>query len=109
MAKRGRAIPEHKKHQVFPGFKASAQVKVENTTIKPVTSRKPADQQQQKFKPLGPEWDAYEAALSEVRNTGKNASSAALQLRKGYEEKYHIAARRMMREGKLTRLKKKYR
>jgi hypothetical protein len=108
MAKRGRAIPDHKKHQVFPGFKASPQVKVENTTIKPLASRKPVEQPP-KHKPLGPEWDAYEAALLEVRNSGRNASSAALQLRKGYEERYYQAALAMMREGKIARIKKKYR
>ena len=108
MARYDRAIPDHKKHSAFPGLITPPNVTIQAGVIKP--NRKTPEQPPAiKPKLLGSEWDKYEATLTEVRNSQKNASSAALQLRNGYEAKYALASRELMRKGVLTRIKKKYR
>lgn len=37
--KKGRAVPEHKKHQAFPGYIPSTEVRIENGTIKPIKKK----------------------------------------------------------------------
>lgn len=110
MPKYDRAVPDHKKHSVFPGLRITPEVQVVGTTIKPKINRRPENIPQGKPVTLSPEWDEYEAALVRIRDSNANhATGVLLPIRNGFEQKYELASRKLRKEGKLYMIKRKYR
>lgn len=110
MARYGRAVPDHKKHSVFPGLKISPEVEIVGTTIKPKNFKRMENIPQGKPATLGPEWDRYEAALVKIRDSNANhATAVLLPIRNGFEQEYELASRKLRKEGKLYIIKRKYR
>lgn len=50
----------------------------------------------------------YNAAAKKLNDSQANASSAALSMRRNFEQEYALAARQLMRHGYMMKLKRKY-
>lgn len=98
----------HKKHTAYPGITLTPDVKIEAGSIRVINKRE--SEYAPALKPLPSSYDPkYDESAAKLRDMNANGSSAPLAARRTFETNYTLAYRELARQGRVMRLRGKYR